>query len=502
MRNLFSHPCSISRKLVGWTFLFSCILAFSIWIRWINLSNVLFFGFEQGRDALLSQEIWTGEDLKLIGPKTDLDGVFHGVYWFYIIAPFYGLFPWNPVVLAYTLSALHLFSVLAVGGTIWLILRRLHWTAIGMVLASISYEQIVFSRWISNVNPAAILIPVAVFFLVASIQLNMPKLTVLSALIAGFASQFQIGLLFPLTATVFMLLISKTIKLKPFEIFYCVIAVAICFFPLLAFNLRHEFQSIQGATQFIQKERDEISPFEVIRAWVKGRWDSFDLNLGIWSLPVLIALIPILAKEQKEENRPTQALLMFYLGLLAYLPFRDFSAATHLQPGYGMILIILFVLALEQIYQYVKHHTPALKHATWVLAILPLLTISTSIYNLETNQRVFYKTIQDDLRLDHQVAILDWIRDQSNQDPYHFEAYTIPYFQPQGWEVLRKWQGDPPSQIASDQAFVVVEQRVDPYWESRWISELGPTEPISEVKIGELRAIHLKKLSEDDGSNP
>ncbi len=55
-------------------------------VRFFNLSESLYFTYDQGRDAYAIQRIVHG-DLTLIGPTTGLEGFFTGPAWYYAGVP-------------------------------------------------------------------------------------------------------------------------------------------------------------------------------------------------------------------------------------------------------------------------------------------------------------------------------------------------------------------------------------------------------------------------------
>src|SRR5258708_1417571 len=83
-------------------FLVLCFVA-AIMLRWFRLDQNLFFGFEQGRDAAIVQNIYLHHDFKLVGPKTDLAGIFHGAYYYYLLVPASWLTHGDPLALSFTL---------------------------------------------------------------------------------------------------------------------------------------------------------------------------------------------------------------------------------------------------------------------------------------------------------------------------------------------------------------------------------------------------------------
>jgi len=56
----------------------------------------LTFGYDQARDALESIKIIKNLDIKIIGPTTDIRGLYHSPLYWYIISPFYYFSGGNP----------------------------------------------------------------------------------------------------------------------------------------------------------------------------------------------------------------------------------------------------------------------------------------------------------------------------------------------------------------------------------------------------------------------
>jgi len=140
----------LQRHIWEIVFLFGlCSLAF--FLRSYALYRDLFFAFDQGRDAWEIVKMQQG-DLTLIGPVTGLAGVFLGPFWYYLLFPLYWIGNGNPVVPALGMIALHTFCV----AIIYSISKRIaNWKAgvISSVLFTISFSNIMFSRWLSNPAP-------------------------------------------------------------------------------------------------------------------------------------------------------------------------------------------------------------------------------------------------------------------------------------------------------------------------------------------------------------
>jgi hypothetical protein len=56
--------------------LWALIISLALFLRLNNLGRIS-FSYDQARDAFFAQDILNG-DLKIVGPPTDIQGVFHG----------------------------------------------------------------------------------------------------------------------------------------------------------------------------------------------------------------------------------------------------------------------------------------------------------------------------------------------------------------------------------------------------------------------------------------
>src|SRR3989304_9595774 len=91
------------------------IFVLALIVRWWYLpKNAVTFAFDQGRDAFVAQEILSG-DLKILGPSVSgVPGFYHGVLYYYVIAPAYLLGGGNPIFAAYWMSFINALVVFVV----------------------------------------------------------------------------------------------------------------------------------------------------------------------------------------------------------------------------------------------------------------------------------------------------------------------------------------------------------------------------------------------------
>ncbi len=133
------------------------IFTLAILVRFYSFENTIYFGFDEARDALVSQSIYTEGDFKLIGPPASGDtGLFHGPVFWYLIGPVYLFFQGN----LYLVSALfRLINALGVF-LVFAIAQKLFSKKVGYlaaILYAVSFEQSQYSYYVGKESIALIL---------------------------------------------------------------------------------------------------------------------------------------------------------------------------------------------------------------------------------------------------------------------------------------------------------------------------------------------------------
>jgi hypothetical protein len=94
------------------------------------LQNKFYFTMDQGRDAIYVRELLTRGKILTIGPATSIEGVYHGVGWYYLIAIGMGIFTGHPVGAVWSLIGVH---ILAFGFLLWKLKNRLSFGSIAVI---------------------------------------------------------------------------------------------------------------------------------------------------------------------------------------------------------------------------------------------------------------------------------------------------------------------------------------------------------------------------------
>ncbi len=120
-------------------------------LKLINFWDIQIFAYDQARDAQRILEILQG-NLKLVGPETDIKGVFNGPFMYYLLAPFYFLSNFNPNIVNLFMVFVNLSGIFLVYYLCLVLFKNKNVGLISAFLWAISYEQANFARFISNAS--------------------------------------------------------------------------------------------------------------------------------------------------------------------------------------------------------------------------------------------------------------------------------------------------------------------------------------------------------------
>ncbi len=170
------------------------ILAFVLRILFIFQGGVSFH-YDMSRDAFEAQQIWKGGHLKILGPPTSTPGLNHGVFYYYLIAPFYLLGNGDPRVVVVFLSLVNSLVLIPIMLLAKDIFKSNKWVILSGLLFAISFEATQYAPWISN--PAPAVLTVALFFLFLRLwQKGKTYGLYFAVLSAALFTQFQFFLIY------------------------------------------------------------------------------------------------------------------------------------------------------------------------------------------------------------------------------------------------------------------------------------------------------------------
>lgn len=497
----------ILHRYQKWEFAWLVIIfLLSIVIRWYLLPQHLFFGFEQGRDAKIITEIFTQHEFKLVGPKTDLAGIFHGAYYYYLMLPTYILSHGSPLAASFWLVIISSFTSVISYFFARNLFRSSKAAALTSLLVTFSYEYIIYARWLSNVTPAIPLILLTFWFLWQYHHRQKPWSFVAAVAIAAFASQFEIVLVL-LFGWVFLLLfilgIIKWPSLK--SLFIAIVLSCLIFTPHLIFNFRNQNIMLSSIHSYSSENTSRNKVVDLTYNWhyfvqnyrltLQHSLSLPDQPLALWSLSIVL-IVGILARIKKQSQAKNQKaarqkvfFLLIWLSMcIPVLPFHDVAGLIQLYLGIGLAFIFLFVLACQSLWQIDLRRTPLGKYVVIGSLLIISFGITAVVQKLQKNDDVFFITIQKGLNYVDQQRALEYIHQDAQGQTYRFVAYTIPYLHPEGWQYLQHFfHPQDKTDDGSKLVYIVIEAQVEPFWSQKWTEELGVSSLVSEKDFGIIR---------------
>lgn len=224
------------------------IIVLGLTLRLWKWPDYLVFDYEKSRDLIDSLSIYTTHKLTLIGPTTEVDGIYHGPLYYYILGFFFFITGGDPRAASIVSFGFNLLGV----GVLYFIGKSLFNKSTGLIAAflyAISFESISYAYWLSNPGPSVPFIFLTFFFLYKFLiekSRGFNKFLPLSLFCFGVTIQFQILNVIFLPALIAMYLLSiKPVSFKTLGV--SLIAFFIPISTFLVFESRHEFLMIKNA---------------------------------------------------------------------------------------------------------------------------------------------------------------------------------------------------------------------------------------------------------------
>lgn len=459
-------------------------------LRLINIDSYLFFGFEQGRDAQIIESIYKFQDFVLVGPSTSIGGLFHGAWYYYILAIPYGLSSGSPLAAIIFLILLGSLVPVVIYFLAKEIFNSRFWGVVAGVIGIFSYEYILYSRWLSNVSPAPLFIALAFLMLWKYAKSKSSIFFLGFVFFACIATSFQMILLAQfifVTVLLFLLRFVKLPKIKTLTLsFFIAIAV---FSPQIIFDFRNQhitFNSLfnYGGDSGPKNISSLIGSFNIYFTQIRNHLSLSTIDISfLWSEIFILVFILLGSFLHYQQYKKRSVLIFLYSWGFMSLPLIWISPGNpQYYVGGGLAWTLLYCLAIKSFWENKK-----LRMIAVLGSLIFFVGVIFTIYNLSINKNVFFRTFQDDLNYKDQKAILNFIHQDSSNKPYRLVAFTIPSLHSEGWDYLHKHLYPEDKEANAKIIYIVIEKYVFPVWEEKWINDLGKTKLIFEKEIGLLR---------------
>jgi hypothetical protein len=398
--------------------------------------NSLTFGYDQARDAYTSQQILKG-DIKIQGPSASTPGLYHGVLYYYVLAPGYLLGHGNPIVTAYWMALINASAVFVVFCLGYLFTKKAGMGILAAFLFAVSFESTQYATWLSNPTLGVLTVPLMYLGLWLWITKGKVWGPILAAVGLGFSVQSEIFLIYHLIPLCIWLFISrKLITKKSLVIFGVTFLLSIS--TMIISEFKFGFRSIGGLQAILVGEGGNLAYAKSLGDYLVlylnqiGRifaFNSYPGNIGWGGMFVIILAASSLIKKDK-----VGAFLATWLFSHIWVVTVGGTSTPFLMVGIGSAVSLIIAYYLSK--------WCGSKYKVAVLFVLFILIYGNiSMIFKENSKGSTLFSIQKDMLLSKQISAIDYTYSQAQGKPFSINSLTSPLYINIVWTYLYKWYG-------------------------------------------------------------
>jgi hypothetical protein len=410
-------------------------LAIGLFLRIWPGTEYMLYTYDQARDVLAAETILNGH-LKIVGPQTDIPGLFHGPLSYYIEAIPYRLLGGLPNALYF-----HIFANLLTLIPLYFLAKYLFENKKAALLSCfiflISFEQVSYARWLSH---ASLIIPTLTLFYLGLYMMLIGKRwgVIIAAIGAGLAVQLELLMGYVLPVGLIFLLIFHP-KLNRKNIFFGILIIFLFVSSYLAAEFKFNFTGVKGFLSYIPKEPSGFNLFLKIEKYIAQLQNVAVYNLipqsKLFSFIalVLIFLTYINIAFRKHFSKKYTFLLFLFLANLPLFFFLDFNA-HFINMGTSIPFILILTVVLEHVRQKSR------KIFIFLIAALAFFNVAFALEKnfegdiiFQVYQGAIYKDSLDLVKRTYSIA---------NGQVFSINAVTNPLFIPTKWAYVYKQYAD------------------------------------------------------------
>jgi len=414
------------------------ILLLGLFLRVFNLKDNIIFAYDQARDAQRIMDMVYNHKIKLVGPETDIPGVFNGVLFYLILLPVYALSGFNPNAASFFLILLNLAVIPLLYYLSVILFKNKYIGYIAALLWAVSFEQINFAKYISNAS----LMPLSttVFFLGLAVYLFQKKDwgLILSAIGLGASIHFNFYLVYLIAFyPIFFFLYKPKIMIKTVLLSVCLLLFIL--FPFIVAEFKWHFPAIKGLLSYFlnhlkQSDGPSLS-YKMTQYYerISEMCNYSFIAIGKYT-SALLALPFLFLGLLKLDNKKRIFLIMCFFSTLPLFFFN--SGVMSVQVINSSIFFAATLLAASGIFR-----TAQFNKGIGLIIIVTIIVSTFSLLrqNYFVNNTVFASHPQ---LLKYEKQLVDYTYQSSLQKPFSICGVMNPLFTNTIWSFLYKTYGE------------------------------------------------------------
>lgn len=407
------------------------IFAFILRILYLP-NNSLTFGFDQARDATISQSILKG-DLKIQGPSASTPGLYHGVFYYYLLAPAYLIGHGNPIYAAYLIAFINALTVFVVFYLGFLLTKKAGVGLLASFVFAVSFEATQYATWLSNPTPAVFTVPLCYLGLWLWISKKGRLGPLITAIGLGLSVQSEIFLIYHIIPLCIWLYISrKNIAKKSLILFAAAFLLSIS--TMIISQFKFGLTGIGGIGALALGGSGNLAYAKSVGDYLIlylnqiGRifaFNSYPGNIG-WGggAVIAMALYSLIKKDR------VGVFLAVWLFAHIWVVSVGGVSTPFLMVGVGPAVSLIIAYYL---FKFPKQLMP------FILAIIISGNISMTLRENQKGSTLF--SIQKDMLLSKELSIIDYSYQEADGGDFSINTLTSPLYTNIVWSYLYKWYG-------------------------------------------------------------
>lgn len=408
------------------------IFILAVFVRFLFFPGNIYFGFDQARDAFISQEILHGH-LKLVGPTTSIPGLFHGPLFYYLWAPFYLLGHGNPVFVAAFLrmaNALGVFIVFFLGS----VLFNKRVGILSSLLFAISFEQTQYS--LDFGNPSLSVLTVLLFYLGLALLIFKKdnRGLILASICLGLSIQFEFGLIYLIGSLLILILFFRQIKWDIKTLIFSAVGFLVSIATFIISTLKFHFKTtglLVSSTSLYSPDKLSRILNNIHSELIRFFQDNIYSFTGV-DLVILIYLALFIIFLQKDYRKILFLLVMLFSGIFPYINTSSGSPIYFYAAGASVALILFTAWLIDRLWKY---------KIVWILMLIIIASNINQIITWNPKGPIPEIDVQVGMLLSDEKKVLAFIYQNANNRPFSVSALTLPYQINTTWAYLFDYYG-------------------------------------------------------------
>lgn len=425
-------------KLIYLSLFVLFILAFLLRV-WFLRDNVLSFYYDQARDAINISQILSG-DVKIQGPPSSEPGLYHGVFYYYFLAPAYLIGNGSPIFAAYYLAFFNSLTIILVFLIAKIATKNTKLALLSAIFFAVSFESSQYATWISNPTIAVFFVPLMYLGLWMWTQNKSKYGPIIAALGLGLSIQSEIFLIYHIIPFfIWLSIYKKNVSKKSLINFFVMLFISI--FTLILCELKFGFGGIKSFVSLGTVNSGNIMSAKSLGDYLVlylnqiGRvfaLNTYPGNVGYGGGLIITLAIYSLIKFKKDKY---PAFLVIWLFSHIWVVSVGGISTPFLMVGIGPAVSLILAYYVIRLF-----------NKKFVFGFLTVLVVLYGNLSFIFSQNDFGSTlfaIQKEMLLKNQIAAIDYTYKIADGRPFSINSLTSPLWINLVWTYLYKWYGLP-----------------------------------------------------------